>query len=410
MSVKTWDEVGLKPELKLALSEMRFNRPSKIQAAALPVILKKDGEKESFIGQAQSGSGKTAAFVLGFLQQITPDPYPQALVIAPTLELAEQIEKDVLSMGKHLQFLKVLLAIKDTKMPKKKCQEQVVVGTPGKLTDFTFKGNVLDLSRIKVFVLDEADHVFQSMADPVMKLRKVCPENAQCLFFSATFPETIARFAVGLVKEPYTSVRLKPEDVTVEEIFQYYVRCKEDRDKFQVLNTMYQVLTIGSTIVFMQRVQSAIWLAKEMEKAGHKVGLLYGKDLKGQEMRAEERLKVMKKFRDGELKVLITTNVLARGIDVLSVTMVVNYDLPLNKVGEADVESYIHRIGRTGRMGNKGIALSFVSDKKDQEVWNTICRDPTMKNAKVNELKGDDSLYETLEKLQQELQSQNKRK
>lgn len=125
-------------------------------------------------------------------------------------------------------------------------------------------------------------------------------------------------------------------------------------------------------------------------------------------MSAEERLRTMQKFRDGEANVLITTNVLARGIDVLSVTLVVNYDLPMTREGDADVETYIHRIGRTGRMGNKGIALSFVHDQQALRVWAMICKDKSMEKAVVKELKNDDSLYETLEQLQRQLQEQNK--
>lgn len=219
-------DLGLKPELQSALSTMRFNRPSKIQAAALPVILGRGGvKKQSFIGQAQSGSGKTAAFVLGFLEQITEDAYPQALCVAPTLELAEQIYKDVLKMGKNLPWyqvfvvwccfdsffffarLKSMLLVKDTKLPKKKLTQQVIVGTPGKLWDTVNKAKMLDLKRIKVFVLDEADTVMTSMKDNTMSLRKKCPQDVQALFFSATFPDTVAKFAESVVREPYSIIR-----------------------------------------------------------------------------------------------------------------------------------------------------------------------------------------------------------
>ena len=407
MSASSWEEIGLRKELQTALSAMRFNRPSKIQAAALPIILGSGGvPKQSFIGQAQSGSGKTAAFVLGFLQQITEDEYPQAIVVAPTLELAEQIHKDVVKMGKELPFIKSLLAVKDLKTPKSRCKQQVIVGTPGKLFDLVTKARVVDLSKIKVFVLDEADTVMTSMRDQTMTLRKRCPANAQSLFFSATFPDTVAKFAESVVNEPYTSVRLKPEDVTVEEIYQFYIKCSSDDNKLQVRDMLYNVLTIGQSIIFMQHVKSAQWLAAKREELGHTVSLLHGRD-----MEAKQRLKTMQDFRDGNSNVLITTNVLARGIDVLSVTMVINYDLPLTRDGEADVETYIHRIGRTGRMGNKGISVSFIHDEPTLQVWNNICKDPSMEKAIVTELKNDETaMYETLEKLQQKLQDENKRK
>lgn len=405
LSASSWAEVGLKQELQDALSAMRFNRPSKIQAAALPIILGRGGvPRQSFIGQAQSGSGKTAAFALGFLDQMTPEPYTQALVLAPTLELAEQIYKDVLKMAKNLKDIKVFLAVKDTKTPKTVMTEQVVVGTPGKVWDFVSKAKKLDLRKLKVFVLDEADNVMTSMRDNTLSLRKACPEGVQSLFFSATFPETVARFAESIVKEPYTSVRLKPEEVTVEDIYQYWIKCASDENKLQVLDMLYGVLSIGQSIIFMQHVKSAKWLAEQMEKLGHKVSLLHGQD-----MEAAERLRVMQKFRDQESNVLITTNVLARGIDVLSVTMVINYDLPMTRENEADVETYIHRIGRTGRMGNKGIAVSFVHDNHALKVWNDILKHPSMEKAVVTELKNDpSSLFETLENLQKKLQEENK--
>ena len=202
------------------------------------------------------------------------------------------------------------------------------------------------------------------------------------------------------------SGRLKPEDVTVEEIYQFYIKCTSDENRLQVLDLLYNVLTIGQSIIFMQHVKSAKWLAQEMEKLGHKVSLLHGQD-----MEAKQRLKVMQAFRDGESNVLITTNVLARGIDVLSVTMVVNYDLPMTRDGEADVETYIHRIGRTGRMGNKGIAVSFVHDQHALKIWNDINKDPSMEKAVVTELKNDAAeMCETLEKLQQKLQEENRRR
>jgi ATP-dependent RNA helicase DDX19/DBP5 len=406
MAAQSWQEVGLRPELLTALSAMRFNRPSKIQAAALPIILGRGGApKQSFIGQAQSGSGKTGAFVLGFLDQMTTEAYTQAIVVAPTLELAEQIYKDVLKMGKDLVGVKAALLVKETKTPKSKITEQVVVGTPGKLWDLVSKAKMLDLSRVKVFVLDEADSVMTGMRDQALGLRKRCPETAQSLFFSATFPETVAKFAESIVKEPYTSVRLKPEDVTVEEIFQFWIKCSSDGNKLQVLDLLYGVLTIGQSIIFMQHVKSAKWLAAEMEKLGHKVSLLHGQD-----MEASERLRVMQEFRDGKSNVLITTNVLSRGIDVLSVTMVVNYDLPMDREGEADIESYIHRIGRTGRMGNKGIAVSFVHDERALRVWDRIVKDPAMKNAIVTELKNDPAaICERLEQLQNVLGEENKK-
>lgn len=426
MAASSWADLGLKPELQAALSAMRFNRPSKIQAAALPVILGRGGvPHQSFIGQAQSGSGKTAAFVLGFLEVVENVPKTQALVVAPTLELAEQIYKDVLRMGKNLTWLQVgsfsfsqlftassasdtsvvqtLLVVKDSKTPKTPVKAQVVVGTPGKLWDFANKAKMLQLTDVKMFVLDEADTVMTSMRDNTLALRKKCPENAQSLFFSATFPETVAKFAESVVKEPYTAVRLKPEEVTVEEIYQFWIKCADDANKFQVLDTLYGVLTIGQSIIFVQHVKSAKWLAAEMERAGHKVSLLHGQD-----MEAKQRLAVMQKFRDGVSNVLITTNVLARGIDVLSVTMVVNYDLPMTRDNEADVETYIHRIGRTGRMGNKGIAVSFVHDEHALRVWDAIVKDPNMARAVVTELKNDDSMFVTLEKLQQKLQEENK--
>lgn len=383
--------------------ELRFTSPSKIQAVALPAILGCAGPKQNFIGQAQSGSGKTAAFALGFLDQLTKDEYPQALVIAPTQELAEQIHKEVKRLGGKLAWLKTFFVVKDTKSPKQPVTAQVVVGTPGQLFTFATKASkFFSLKKVKVFVLDEADNVMVSMKENAERLRAACPPDCQTLFFSATWPETVAQFAQKMVKEPYTFVRLKPEEVTVEGIYQFYVKCSDDKDKFDVLEKMFETLTIGQSIIFVHKIEFAKSLAENLKKAGHTVAQIHS------DMEPWSRRAVMQDFRDGKSAVLIATNVASRGIDVPAVTMVVNYDLPMNRERQADVETYIHRIGRTGRMGRKGIALSFLHDQHALKVWKDIVSAPEMKLATVKELPKGEELYDKLEALQKELQNTNK--
>jgi len=355
-SVRSFEELNLAKELLNGIYAMGFNRPSKIQEAALPIILAK--EPKNLIAQAQSGTGKTAAFVLCMLSRVDVNVNaPQALCVCPTRELARQIVDNVNKMGQFSKA-KTQLVVKDTEVPKR-IESQIVVGTPGRILDL-IKNNVLALQKLKVFVLDEADIMIdrEGLGEQSVKIRKMLPRTCQILLFSATFKPTVREFASRIVPQPCYDIRLKRKQLTLDGIKQLHIDCGSEEKKFDVLSDIYGYLTVGQSIIFVHTRKTAIDLTAKMLKAGHTVSLLHG----GEDMSPSQRDKVIDDFRDAKTKVLITTNVLARGIDILQVMMVINYDLPLDVHNRPDTETYLHRIGRSGRFGRKGIAINFVHD------------------------------------------------
>ncbi|TFK90663.1 DEAD-domain-containing protein [Polyporus arcularius HHB13444] len=365
-SAKTFEELGLNPDLLKGIYDMGFSKPSKIQERALPLLLA--NPPQNMIGQSQSGTGKTAAFVLTMLSRVDYSiNKPQALCLAPSRELARQIMSVVVAMGKFTE-VQTEYAIKES-LPKNatKVTAHVVVGTPGTMTDL-IRRKVIDTSAVKVFVLDEADNMLDKdgLGEQTLRVKNMLPKNqVQIILFSATFPDHVRNFANKFAPNA-NKIELKRNELSVDNIRQFYMDCKNEDHKYEVLVSLYQLLTIGQSIIFCQHRHTADRISQRMTAEGHKVASLHGaKD-------ATERDAIIDGFREGKEKVLITTNVIARGIDILQVNMVVNYDLPLMAERDAaghrgdlhpDIETYIHRIGRTGRFGRKGISINFVHDK-----------------------------------------------
>ncbi|THV07259.1 DEAD-domain-containing protein [Dendrothele bispora CBS 962.96] len=365
-SAKTFEELGLHQDLLKGIYEMGFSKPSKIQERALPLLL--SNPPTNMIGQSQSGTGKTAAFVLTMLSRIDYSKNTtQAICLAPSRELARQIMTVINSMGKFTQ-VQTEYAIKDN-LPRSatRVTAHIVVGTPGTMTDL-MRRKVIDVSGIKVFVLDEADNMLDQdgLGDQTLRVKNLLPRNqVQIILFSATFPDHVRSFASKFAPNA-NKIELQKEELSVDSIRQFYMDCKDEEHKYEILTTLYTLLTIGQSIIFCQHRHTADRISQKMTAQGHKVASLHGaKD-------ASERDKIIDNFRDGKEKVLITTNVIARGIDILQVNMVVNYDLPLmserggapSEDSRPDIETYIHRIGRTGRFGRKGISINFVHDRK----------------------------------------------
>ncbi|KAK7032249.1 RNA helicase required for poly(A+) mRNA export [Paramarasmius palmivorus] len=353
-SVKSFEQLGLHEDLLKGIYNMGFSKPSKIQERALPLLLA--DPPTNMIGQSQSGTGKTAAFVLTMLSRIDfSKNTTQALCLAPSRELARQIMSVVISMGKYTS-VQTEYAIKES-LPKSatKVTAHVIV--------------VIDTKDLKVFVLDEADNMLDQdgLGDQTLRVKNMLPRSPapQIILFSATFPDHVRAFANKFAPGA-NQIELAKNELSVDSIRQFYMDCKDEEHKYDILVTLYTLLTIGQSIIFCQHRHTADRIAKRMTDEGHKVASLHGaKD-------AQERDRIIDDFRQGKEKVLITTNVIARGIDIMQVNMVVNYDLPLmNERGSSssndtrpDIETYIHRIGRTGRFGRKGISINFVHDRK----------------------------------------------
>ncbi|XP_040838322.1 ATP-dependent RNA helicase DDX19A isoform X3 [Ochotona curzoniae] len=324
---------------------------------------------QNLIAQSQSGTGKTAAFVLAMLSRVEPgDRHPQCLCLSPTYELALQTGKVIEQMGKFYPELKLAYAVRGNKLERgQKISEQIVIGTPGTVLDWCSKLKFIDPKKIKVFVLDEADVMIatQGHQDQSIRIQRMLPRNCQMLLFSATFEDSVWKFAQKVVPDPNV-IKLKREEETLDTIKQYYVLCSNRDEKFQALCNLYGAITIAQAMIFCHTRKTASWLAAELSKEGHQVALLSG------EMVVEQRAAVIERFREGKEKVLVTTNVCARGIDVEQVSVVINFDLPVDKDGNPDNETYLHRIGRTGRFGKRGLAVNMVDSKHSMNILNRI--------------------------------------
>ncbi|KAF8429221.1 P-loop containing nucleoside triphosphate hydrolase protein [Tirmania nivea] len=363
-SVKRFEDLGLSDDLLKGIYLMNFKKPSKIQERALPLLL--NDPPQNMIGQSQSGTGKTAAFVLTMLTRVNlADPSVQALCLAPSRELARQIMLVVETMGKFTH-VKTQFAIPQAVPRGQTIQAQIVVGTPGTVMDL-IKKRTLPVQNIKVFVLDEADNMLdqQGLGEQCIRVKHAMPPSCQIVLFSATFPTQVVGFA-NMFAPNANQITLKHEELTVDGIKQLYMDCESEEHKYQVLVELYQLLTIGSSIIFVKRRDTASEIQRRMEADGHKVVALHG------QQDGSDRDRIIDDFRNGKAKVLITTNVLARGIDVATVSMVVNYDIPLTQDHRPDPETYLHRIGRTGRFGRVGVSISFVHDKRSWEELTAI--------------------------------------
>lgn len=343
---------------------MKFQKPSKIQERALPLLLQ--NPPRNMIAQSQSGTGKTAAFALAILSRINYDSSnPQAVVLSPSRELARQTMSVIQQMGQFTN-VKTAFAIKDAIPKGSKVDAQVIVATPGALVDAVRKGQI-NAKEVKVFVLDEADNMLDqhSMGDQSIKAKNLITSKPQILLFSATFPDIVRNFAAKFAPAA-NEIRLKQEELSVEGIKQFYMDCDNLEHKFKVLVELYELMTVGQSIIFVHRRDTADEIAHRMTAEGHTVVSLHGKQ------ESSERDLTIDSFRDGKTKVLITTNVIARGIDISQVNMVINYDMPKTASGKPDSETYLHRIGRTGRFGRKGLAVNFIHDKESWKVMNSI--------------------------------------
>jgi len=367
---KTFQELNLPKYLLDAIFAMGFDRPSAIQEEALPRIL--SDPPRNLIGQAQSGSGKTAAFTLGMLYrlEVNDPPTTQALCVTPTRELAIQIfQKAVKPMAANMTGLKIQLAIAGTQIERgAPLNAHLVIGTPGKVVDW-LKRRIINSKTIKVFVLDEADNMVSGDGHRanVLIIKKSITNNCQCLLFSATFPSDVVKFAEKIIHNADKILIESNESLVLDVIKQLWIDTRGYQGgKLEFLSDIYSLLTIGQSIVFVSTKKNANMVHRTLTDGGYTCSVLHGS------IEAADRDSTMLAFRNGESNVLITTNVLARGVDVDNVCLVINYDIPITRDGDPDFETYLHRIGRTGRFGKKGTAISLIDDTRSVEVLAAI--------------------------------------
>jgi len=347
--VASFDDMSLKDDLLRGIYAYGFEKPSAIQQRGIMPILK----GHDTIAQAQSGTGKTATFSISVLQGIDlRENKTQALILAPTRELAQQIQKVVRALGDHLRVTSHACVggtlVRDD-IRELRNGVQVVVGTPGRVYDMINR-QVLNLSAVKIFVLDEADEMLsRGFKDQIYDVFQHLPSKVQVCLFSATMPTEILDISNRFMRNP-VRILVKKDELTLEGIKQFYVAVEKEDWKLETLCDLYETLTITQAIIYCNTRRKVDWLTDKMGQRDFTVSAMHG------DMLGPEREVIMREFRSGSSRVLITTDLLARGIDVQQVSLVINYDLPGNR------ENYIHRIGRSGRFGRKGVAINFVTN------------------------------------------------
>lgn len=345
-----FDEMNLREDLLRGIYAYGFEKPSAIQQRAIvPCIKGRD-----VIAQAQSGTGKTATFSIAILQQLDMSVKDcQALILAPTRELAQQIQKVVLALGDFMQVTcHACIGGTNVKEGMKTLEQgsQIVVGTPGRVSDMLTR-KAFNPKCIKMFVLDEADEMLsRGFKEQIHDVFTKMPYNIQVILLSATMPTDVLEVTKKFMREPIR-ILVKKEELTLEGIKQFYINVGREEWKLETLCDIYQTLTITQAVIFCNTRRKVDWLTQQMHAKDFTVSAMHG------DMDQKEREVIMREFRSGSSRVLITTDLLARGIDVQQVSLVINYDLPNNR------ENYIHRIGRGGRFGRKGVAINFVTDE-----------------------------------------------
>ncbi|XP_055810586.1 eukaryotic initiation factor 4A-15 [Solanum dulcamara] len=356
----SFDAMGLQENLLRGIYAYGFEKPSAIQQRGIVPFCK----GLDVIQQAQSGTGKTATFCSGILQQLNYELLEcQALVLAPTRELAQQIEKVMRALGDYLG-VKVHACVGGTSVREDQrilsSGVHVVVGTPGRVFDM-LRRQSLRPDHIKMFVLDEADEMLsRGFKDQIYDIFQLLPPKIQVGVFSATMPPEALEITRKFMNKP-VRILVKRDELTLEGIKQFYVNVDKEEWKLETLCDLYETLAITQSVIFVNTRRKVDWLTDKMRSRDHTVSATHG------DMDQNTRDIIMREFRSGSSRVLITTDLLARGIDVQQVSLVINYDLPTQP------ENYLHRIGRSGRFGRKGVAINFVT-KDDERMLSDIQR------------------------------------
>ncbi|HXG10162.1 MAG TPA: DEAD/DEAH box helicase [Gemmataceae bacterium] len=350
-----FQSLSLSPSILAALERASYFQPTPIQAALIPEAL----AGRDVIGQAQTGTGKTAAFLLPFLNSWRDrnEPGPQALVLAPTRELVVQVSEEArkLAPSRHCRAIPIYGGQRfRQQLTEMKKGFALAVGTPGRVLDHLARGT-LRLERVRYVVLDEADRMLDIGFRPdIEKILRRCPPQRQTLLLSATLPPPVLRLARRYMVDP-VHINLSPAKLTVENIRQSYITVDEER-KFDLLLRVLDREKPRQCIIFCERKRGADRLYRQLRKVHKRVAAMHG------DLEQPERNRIMQAFRDGTITYLVATDVVGRGIDVTNISHIINYDLPL------DPENYVHRIGRTGRMGADGVAIAFVTPEQGEQL------------------------------------------
>lgn len=346
-----FDELNIDERILRAVEDMGFEETSPIQTQAIPAVL----EGIDVIGQAQTGTGKTAAYSIPMLQKINPDvKKPQAIVLCPTRELAVQVAEEIRKLAKYMSDIKVLPVYGGQEIVRQikslKSGVQIIVGTPGRVMDH-MRRKTVKFDSVSMVILDEADEMLDmGFRDDMETILTETPEERQTVLFSATMPKPIMEIARKFQKDAKI-IKVVRKELTVSNIDQFYYEVRS-KNKTEILSRLIDIYNPKLSVVFCNTKRQVDELISELKGRGYFADGIHG------DMKQQQRDRVMDDFRSGKTEILIATDVAARGIDVDGVDIVFNYDLP------QDEEYYVHRIGRTGRAGKSGLALSFISGRE----------------------------------------------
>jgi translation initiation factor 4A len=349
-TISNWDDMNLKEDILRGIYRCGFENPTPIQTMAIiPIINRRD-----IIAQAQSGTGKTGSFTIGSLQVVnTSEQFTQVIILAPTRELVKQIESVILTVSDVVENIKIYTLVGGTSVVNdsnylKKNKPHIVIGTTGRIYDMINRKN-LQTDKLKLLVMDEADEMLsKGFKEQVHSLFKNFPEKMNIALFSATMPIEVLNITEQFMNNPL-KITLKPEELTLECIQQYYVAVRNDTDKYDILKDLFSILEINQSIIYVSSRSRVDELYDAMINDGFPVCCIHSS------MEKVKREEALKKFRNGQFRVLISSGITARGIDVQQVSTVINFDITKN------VHTYLHAIGRSGRYGRKGLAINFVT-------------------------------------------------
>lgn len=371
---ETFDDMDLNINLLRGIYSYGFESPSLVQKKGIKALI----HGKDMIIQSQSGTGKTATFSIGILSKIKSDDNLEAFILSPTRELALQSYKVISSLSLYTKIktcvciggVNIYNQISDIENKK----PNIIVGTPGRILDLMQKKNI-DISNITSLIIDEADEMLsRGFKDQIYSICKEMSEDLNISLFSATIPNEMLEYSIQFMRNPL-KILIKKEELTLEGIKQYYIKLQSSNEKLDVLIDLYQYICVSQTIIYCNNKNTVIYLTNKLKENSFTVGSIHG------DMTSQERLDIMTSFRNGETRILLSTDLLARGIDIQQISLVINYELPFSK------ENYIHRIGRSGRFGRKGTAINLISNfdiskLKDLEKFYATQIDPLPSNIK----------------------------
>ena len=355
--IHTWDELEIEPKILRGIFAHGFEKPSPIQQRAIKPVI----EGRDVIAQAQSGTGKTATFTIGALQRVNiAEASTQVLILSPTRELSTQTAKVVSNLGSFMDGLKIQTlfggsAIEEGSSFSSRNIPHIICGCPGRVHDMMRRDRISSKS-IKLIILDEADEMLSAgFKEQVYNIFQHLNSDVQVCLFSATLPDGISAITEKIMRNP-VKICVKREQLTLEGISQYYIAINDDREKYTTLKNIFSFITLSHTIIYCNSIKRVQDLYEAMCEDGFPVCRIHSNMDKG------ERDKAFNDFRNGGSRVLISSNVTARGIDIQQVSVVINFDLP------KCVHNYLHRIGRSGRWGRKGVGINFITRRDIMQI------------------------------------------